>query len=69
MHVSPMPNPSANIHDPISVGEAPRTWAAWKTMTKELVNPTNTVTKPAITAEAEKSLSKAMYVPKIESAG
>jgi hypothetical protein len=38
-------------------------------MTAELVNPTNTVTKPAMIAEAEKSLSKAMRVPKIENFG
>jgi hypothetical protein len=59
-----MPNPNAHIHEPISVGEALRAWAAWKTMTAELVNPTNTVTKPAMTAEAEKSLSNTMRVRK-----
>lgn len=38
-------------------------------MTAELVNPTNTVTKPATKAEVEKSLSKAMYLAKIECVG
>ena len=35
-------------------------WAAWKTITAELVKPTSTATKPAITAEVEKSLTMCM---------
>ena len=36
--------------------------AAWKTMTAELVKPTNTVTKPATMAEAERSLTRLISV-------
>ena len=37
MQVSPMPSPSANIHEPTSSGPAPNARAAWKTMAAELV--------------------------------
>ncbi len=55
MHVSPMPTPSASIHDPSWAALAPTAPAAWKTMADALAKPTSTVTKPATTAEAETS--------------
>lgn len=60
MLVTPIPRPSAHIQEAISAGEAPNACAAWKTSTPALVKPTNTVTKPAITAEMEKSFFKVM---------
>ncbi|MNV47327.1 hypothetical protein D3C71_1391920 [compost metagenome] len=58
MQVTPMPMPSAHIHDAISAWSAPTACAAWKTITAELANPTSTVMKPAITAGSERSLKK-----------
>ena len=57
MQVTPMPNPRAHIQEPISSGVAWRACAAWNTITAELVKPTSTVTKPATTADADKSLN------------
>ena len=47
----PMPRPSAHIHEVICAGVAWKACAAWKTRATELVKPTNTATKPAVTAE------------------
>jgi hypothetical protein len=49
--VRPMPRPSAQIHEAVCAGVAPRAAAAWKTMTTELVKPTSTATKPATRAD------------------
>ena len=57
---SPMPMPSAQTHDAISSGPAPKARAAWNTMATELVKPTSTATKPAVTAETLKSLKNRM---------
>ena len=54
---SPMPRPSAHIHELICAGVAPSTVAAWNTMPTELVKPTSTATKPAVAAERDRSLS------------
>ncbi len=48
---SPMPIPSAHIHEAIISGVATKACAAWKTMATELVKPTSTATKPAVKAE------------------
>ena len=50
-----MPRPSAHIHEVVCAGVAPSACAAAKTMTTELVKPTSTATKPATTAETERS--------------
>jgi hypothetical protein len=50
-----MPQPSAHIHDAACAGVAPSDCAAWKTIATELVKPTSTATKPAVTAERETS--------------
>jgi hypothetical protein len=55
MQVAPMPRPSAHIQEATSAGPAPAARAAEKTMAAELVYPTSTVTKPATTADAERS--------------
>src|SRR5260370_14663414 len=60
MHVSPMPSPRASIHEPTWASVAPTAPAAWKTMTAALAKPTSTVTKPATTAETEKSRTSDM---------
>ena len=46
-----MPRPSAQIHEVVWAGVAPKACAAAKTMTTELVKPTSTATKPATTAD------------------
>ena len=56
MLVKPIPRPRAHIQEAISAGVACSAWAAWKTITAELVKPTRTATKPAIRADVEKSL-------------
>jgi hypothetical protein len=56
IEVMPMPRPSAHIHEVVCAGVAPSAWAAAKTMTTELVKPTSTATKPAITADSDRSL-------------
>ncbi|OIQ71219.1 hypothetical protein GALL_471670 [mine drainage metagenome] len=53
---SPMPRPSAHIQEVMSSGVAPKASAAWNTIATELVKPTSTATKPAVTAEGERSL-------------
>jgi hypothetical protein len=53
---SPMPMPSAHIHEAISAGVALKASAAWKTMATELVKPTRTATKPAVKAARLRSL-------------
>ena len=63
MLVSPVPTPSAHIHDVICAGVAPRPCAAWNTIATELVKPTSTAMKPATMAESETSLSMARSVP------
>src|SRR5260370_35967159 len=60
VHVSPMPSPRASIHEPTWASVAPTAPAAWKTMTAALAKPTSTVTKPATTAETEKSRTSDM---------
>jgi hypothetical protein len=55
MLVSPMPRPSAQIHDAVCAGVAPSAAAAWKTITTELVKPTSTATKPATTADEDET--------------
>ncbi len=54
--VTPMPRPSAHIHDVACAGVAPSACAAAKTMTTELVKPTSTATKPATTAASDTSV-------------
>ena len=56
--VRPMPQPSAHIHEAACAGEAPSDCAAWNTIATELVKPTSTATKPAVTAENETSPSR-----------
>ncbi len=58
MHVSPIPRPSAHIHEPISRGDAPAARAASKTITAELVKPTSTATNPAATADGLRASRK-----------
>src|SRR5690606_3815985 len=58
MQVTPMPSPSAHIHDAISACPAPMVCAAWNTITAELAKPTRTVMNPATTAGNERSLKK-----------
>ena len=53
--VTPMPRPSAQIHDVAWAGVAPSACAAANTITTELVKPTSTATKPATTAESDAS--------------
>ena len=53
---SPMPSPSAHIQEVICAGVAWNACAAWNTMATELVNPTNTATKPAVNADRLRSL-------------
>ena len=53
-----MPSPSAHIHELICSGLAPSDCAAWNTITAELAKPTSTVTKPAATADSERSFSR-----------
>jgi hypothetical protein len=53
---SPMPMPSAHIHEAAISGVAPKACAAWNTMATELVKPTSTATKPAVKAERLRSL-------------
>ena len=57
---SPMPSPSAHIHEVICAGVAPKACAAWNTMATELVKPTSTATKPAVKAERLRSLKNRM---------
>lgn len=52
---SPMPRPSAHIHELICAVLAPSAVAARKTIATELVKPTSTATKPAVTANSETS--------------
>ena len=56
----PMPQPRAHIHELICAGVAPKAWAAWNTRATELVTPTNTATKPALSADRLKSLKNCM---------
>ena len=58
----PMPRPSAHIHEVICAGVAWKACAAWNTMATELVNPTNTATKPAVKADRLRSLKIAWAV-------
>jgi PII-like signaling protein len=53
-----MPRPSASIHELTWAGLAPTAPAAWKTITAELANPTSTVTKPAATADTDRSRAR-----------
>jgi hypothetical protein len=53
--VRPIPSPRASIHEPTWAVDAPTAPAAWKTITAELAKPTSTVTKPAATAEMDRS--------------
>src|SRR5258705_3479966 len=68
MQVSPMPRPRARIHELTWAGVAPTAPAAWKTITAELANPTSTVTKPAVTADADRSRARdtrPLYTPRV----
>ena len=56
----PMPKPSAHIHEVTCAGVAWKACAAWNTMATELVNPTNTATKPAVKADRLRSLKNRM---------
>ena len=58
IEVMPMPRPSAHIHDVVCAGVAPSACAAAKTMATELVKPTSTATKPATTADSDRSFQK-----------
>ena len=53
--LAPMPRPRAQIQEAVCAGVAPKAWAAAKTMATELVKPTSTATKPATTADTERS--------------
>src|SRR6185312_389953 len=55
---SPMPRPSAHIHEEICAAVAWKACAAWNTMATELVKPTSTATNPALKALRERSLKK-----------
>ena len=55
---SPMPRPSAHIHELMNSGVAPKDCAAWNTIATELVKPTSTATKPAVRADRLRSLKK-----------
>jgi hypothetical protein len=55
MQVTPMPSPSAHIHEAICAWSAPTACAAWNTITAELAKPTSTVMKPATMAGIERS--------------
>src|SRR5258706_16098521 len=59
-----MPSPSAHIQELICAAVAPSAVAAWNTMATELVNPTSTATKPAVTADKDKSEARTFIVPK-----
>src|SRR5258705_10018931 len=68
MQVSPMPRPRARIHELTWAGVAPTAPAAWKTITAELANPTSTVTKPAVTADTDRSRARdtrPLYTPRV----
>ena len=56
----PMPTPSAHIQDVMISGVALKACAAWKTIATELVKPTSTATKPAVTADGLRSLKNCM---------
>ena len=56
----PMPRPSAHIQDVICAGVAWKAFAACNTIATELVNPTSTATKPAVTADRLRSLKNRM---------
>src|SRR6185503_8173894 len=63
-----MPRPSASIHEPTWAGVAPTAPAAWNTITAELANPTSTVTKPAATADTDRSRARdtrPLYTPRV----
>ncbi len=60
MAVSPIPMPRASIQDPSWAALAPTAPAAWKTIAAALAKPTSTVTKPATTADSDRSRTKAM---------
>ena len=62
--MSPMPSPSASSHELTWASVAPTAPAAWKTMTAALAKPTSTVTKPATTAETERSRTNDMKRPR-----
>ena len=51
----PIPRLSAHIQELICAGVAPKACAAWNTIATELVNPTNTATKPALTVDRLRS--------------
>src|SRR5687767_855374 len=57
MLVTAIPIPSAHNQEAVCAGVADKFWAAWKISATELVNPTSTATKPAVTADSEKSLN------------
>src|SRR5579862_2838680 len=63
MLVTPVPTPSAQIHEVVCAVVAPSACAAWNTTATELVNPTSTAMKPATTADTEISLSMGPAYP------
>src|SRR5258705_4036833 len=68
MPASPMPRPSARTHELTGAGAAPPAPGAGKTITAELANPTSTVTKPAVTADADRSRARdtrPLYTPRV----
>ncbi|GLS96293.1 hypothetical protein GCM10007918_35850 [Piscinibacter gummiphilus] len=56
--VRPVPRPSAQIHEAVCDGVAPRAWVAAKINAIELVKPTRTATRPATVAETERSVRR-----------
>ncbi len=61
--MSPIPRPSASIQEATCASVAPAAPPAWKTITAELANPTSTVTKPAATADTDRSRTRDMDGP------
>jgi hypothetical protein len=57
---NPTPRQSAQIQELSRAGVAPKFCAAWNTIATELVKPTSTATKPAVTAERLQSLKNCM---------
>ena len=62
MQVTPMPMPSAHIHEAVCAGVASSVCAAWNTIAAVLAKPTSTVTKPAATADSDWSRSRRVRV-------
>ena len=58
MLVRPVPTQIDQIHEVTCAGVAPSACAAWKTTTIELVTPTSIATKPATTADSDRSRRK-----------